>query len=64
MRVLSLISGDLDAICRYGGLRNLTQTLHEFATNHVEEPDVPAVGPSGEFDDLAAVFSDVLICDS
>lgn len=26
-----------------GRLRNLAQTFHNFATNHVEEPDVPAV---------------------
>ncbi|RZV12572.1 IS5 family transposase [Natrinema hispanicum] len=26
-----------------GRLRNLAQTFHEFATTHVEEPDVPAV---------------------
>jgi hypothetical protein len=26
-----------------GRLRNLAQTVHEFATNHVEEPDIPAV---------------------
>ena len=26
-----------------GRLRTLAQTFHEFATNHVEEPDVPAV---------------------
>ncbi len=32
-----------------GRLRNLAQTFHEFATNHVEEPDVPvvAVGDGG-----------------
>ncbi|MFC4247616.1 IS5/IS1182 family transposase, partial [Natribaculum luteum] len=29
-----------------GRLRNLEQTFHEFATTHVEEPDVPAA-PDG-----------------
>ncbi|OYR76263.1 IS5/IS1182 family transposase, partial [Halorubrum ezzemoulense] len=26
-----------------GRLKTLAQTFHEFATNHVEQPDVPAV---------------------